>query len=94
MRLLDRLNVFRRVKNLETQEAQLLESLDVLQVRFSELELRYDDMESGVECIVEYMGRREQGLRELNAKLHDFTEKRIGSLDIYADLDVIEKDGA
>jgi len=72
--LLDRLNLFKRVKEAEEAEAQLFKDVD--------------DLITGVETILETLDRRTAKIDELNARIHGFELSRSGVLDMIPDLDL------
>ena len=78
MSLLDRLNLFKRVKEAEEAEAQLFKDVD--------------DLITGVETILEALDRRTSKIDELNARIHGFELSRNGVLDMIPDLDLKGED--
>lgn len=88
MGLLDRLNIFRRVKDLEEQESKLLDNIDVLRVKLEEQEVRSVELEQGLEHILNYMDVRSESLRRLNHRILMVNLQNEGSLDLVPDLDV------
>ena len=88
MGLLDRLNVFKRVKNLEIQETQLLDSISLLQHKAQQLDVKAGEMETAVEEILDYVDKRAVALNVLNRKILNFTTSESGSLDMIPDLDL------
>jgi len=90
MGLLQRLNLFRRVQDLENEEGRLLDSIDILNNKLRQIEEVHDELEQGVEYLLQFMDKRVKILRELNVKLHSVEAERESSLDLLADLDVEE----
>jgi len=90
MGLLQRLNLFRRVQDLENEEGKLLQSIDVLNTKLRQIEAVHDELEQGVEYLLQFMDKRVSLLRELNVKLHSIESEKESSLDLLADLDVEE----
>ena len=88
MSLLNRLNLFKRVKELEIQETSLLNNIDVLRVRVEKLDSISDELETSITHILEYMDKRAEALRELNKQILQFKESQTGSLDLVSDLDM------
>ena len=90
MGLLQRLNLFRRVQDLENEEVKLLSSIDVLNDKLRQIEEVHEELEQGIEYMLEFMDKRVVLLRGLNVKLHSIEAERESSLDVLADLDIEE----
>ena len=90
MGLLQRLNLFRRVQDLENEEVKLLSSIDVLNDKLRQIEAVHDELEQGIGYMLDFMDKRVGLLRELNVKLHSIEAERESSLDMLPDLDVEE----
>ena len=89
MGLLERLNVYKRVRNLEERENELLASLDTLRLKALSLEKSYSEAEQSLTHILEYMDRRSALLDALNRKILMFKTSESNDLDLFSDLDVM-----
>ena len=86
--MLERLNVFARVKNLEQKEEELLDSVDTLRLKAISLEKSIMESEKALSHILDYMDRRSATLDTLNRKLLMFKTSEDNSLDMVPDLDL------
>ena len=76
MSLLERLNLFARVRNLEEKEAEMLSN--------------FDDLLTGVEYLLDSLDERSLQIEQLNQRIGlMLPNKSLINLDIEADLDVV-----
>ena len=88
MDILDRLNLFKRIKDAEDAEERLSVNLFKLTDSVEKLFSDMNDLENGVEKILSMIDKKTETIKGLNARIFEMSQSQYyTSIDIPADLD-------